>query len=168
MTDSDFVLMHRLNAILGWVELGNIEEAKEELRSIPSELQQRMEVLEIRWIIGAQEGDWDEALRAAEGLVKHAPDKASGWLHRAYAMRRAASGGIPQAAEALLPAVEKFPREATIPYNLACYACQMAELEEARRWLAEAVKRGGLKKIKGMALRDPDLEPLWKEIRSQQ
>ena len=53
----------------------------------------------------------------------------------------------------------------TIPFNLSCYACQMQKLEEARVWLRRALKIGDKAKIKEMALDDPDLRPLWEEIR---
>ena len=32
----------------------------------------------------------------------------------------------------------KFPREAAIPYNLACYYCQLGEMEKNKRYLKEA------------------------------
>jgi tetratricopeptide (TPR) repeat protein len=165
VTDTEFSLMHQLNAVLGWLELGDVAEAREELQRIPEPLRSRSEVLEIRWILDAHKGDWEDALEAAEALVEAAPEKAVGWLHRAYAVRRVPNGGLEKAAEALRPAVDKFPEEATIPYNLACYACQMQQSEQAREWLAEAVRRGGAKKIKKMALSDADLEPLWPEIK---
>lgn len=164
MTDSDFALAHRLNSILGWLELGNIREARLELLDMPAELKDRMEVLEIRWVLDSQSQDWEAALDSAERLLEVAPEKATGWLHRAYALRRVPEGGLNKAAEALLPALTKFPKEPTVPYNLACYACQLGNVDEARQWLAEAVKRGGAKKIKAMALEDSDLEPLWGEI----
>jgi hypothetical protein len=72
---------------------------------------------------------------------------------------------LQQAWNALLPAYEKFPREPTIPYNLSCYACQLNQIEEARAWLRRALKLGDREKIKRLALDDPDLQPLWEEIR---
>ena len=70
-----------------------------------------------------------------------------------------------QAWDALRPAFDRFPKEPTIPYNLSCYACQMRQLDEARVWLRRALKIGGKEKVKQMALADPDLQPLWDEIR---
>ena len=98
-------------------------------------------------------------------LMKLAPNRSSGWLHQAYSLRRAGDDGLQAAWEALLPAYGKFPREATIPYNLSCYACQMQRLDEARLWLKRAFKVGGKERIKEQALCDPDLKPLWEEIR---
>jgi len=60
----------------------------------------------------------------------------------------------------LLPAVERFPKEATIPYNLACYACQLGNLEHARVWLEKAAQIRGRRTIKALAADDADLKPL--------
>ena len=56
-------------------------------------------------------------------------------------------------------------QELIIPFNLSCYACQLQQLDAARDWLKRAVAVGGKEKIKQMALKDSDLEPLWDEIR---
>jgi Flp pilus assembly protein TadD len=127
--------------------------------------QERPDLLEVRWILDARQEDWPEALKTAERLVQLAPENSAGWLHRAYAMRRVPGGSVEKAAEVLRPGVEKFPEEPTIPYNLACYECVLGNLEEARNWLNVAVERGSVKKIRAMALRDEDLEPLWPEIK---
>jgi tetratricopeptide (TPR) repeat protein len=164
--DLDFELIHRLNAVIGWVELGNLAEAKEELNQIPASGRAAPEVLEARWLLEAHMADWKGALKTAEEILRLAPNKSAGWLHRAYALRRVKRGGLKEAAESLRPAFDKFPKEPTIPYNLACYACQLGKLEEARKWFAEALKRSRQKtKIKKMAVNDVDLKPLWEEIR---
>jgi Flp pilus assembly protein TadD len=165
MTDLDFTSAHQLNAVLGWLELGNLQEARIELDRLASGVQARPDLLEVRWILDARQEDWSEALKTAERLVEVAPDNSAGWLHRAYAARRVPEGGVEQAATLLKPAAEKFPNEPTIPYNLACYACQLGQLDEARSWLKEAVKRGSARKVRTMGLSDSDLEPLWPEIR---
>jgi hypothetical protein len=41
----------------------------------------------------------------------------------------------------------------------------MQLLDAARVWLKRAAVIGGKERIKRMALCDPDLQPLWKEIR---
>ena len=156
---------HFLSAAVGWCELGSVAEAKVELERIAPVLRHHPDVLEVRWLIHAQEKNWEEGLAAARALVEAAPERSSGWLHRAYALRRVKAGGLQAAWDALLPAFEKFPAEPTVPYNLSCYACQMGRLEEAREWLQRAVKEGGKENIKVMALNDEDLEPLWEEIK---
>jgi Flp pilus assembly protein TadD len=165
MTDLDFTSAHQLNAVLGWLELGNIAEARAELNRISEAVQERADLLEVRWILDARQEDWPAALKTAERLVQTAPGNSSGWLHRAYATRRVTEGGVEKAEEVLKPAADKFPEEPTIPYNLACYACVQGRMDEAMSWLKEAIKRGGAKKIHKMALNDSDLEPLWGEIK---
>jgi Flp pilus assembly protein TadD len=156
--------IHRVNAALGWLGLGSSDEARAELDAILPEQQSHPAVLEARWMIYAHEKNWGEALTAAEHEVAMHPNEASGWLHRAYALRRVKGGGLAQAREALLPAAEKFPKEPVIAYNLSCYACQLNDLDDSRTWLKRAVKIGGKEIIKKMALEDEDLKPLWEEI----
>jgi len=155
---------HRLDAAVGWLGLGCLAEARAELDSISAAAQTHPEVLEARWILSAREQRWSEALEIAGAELAVAPDEASGWLHRAYALRRVPDGGLPRAWAALLPATEKFPHEPVIAYNLSCYACQMQQLDIARYWLQQAMKIGGGDAIRKMALADDDLEPLWTEI----
>jgi hypothetical protein len=156
---------HALLAALGWLELGNLAEARAELAQISTACQTHPDVLEVRWLVCAEEKRWEEGLAAARALLDRAPERASGWLHQAYALRRVPQGGIQQAWDALLPAHGKFPNEPTIPYNLSCYACQMQQLDTARVWFKRAVAVGGKEHVKQMALSDPDLQPLWTEIR---
>jgi len=39
------------------------------------------------------------------------------------------------------------------------------QLDEARRWFQRAIKVGGEKEMRLMALADDDLKPLWPEIK---
>lgn len=156
---------HHLEAASGWLGLGLPNDARAELSRISSANQSHPDVLEVRWELFARETNWSDALQTAGQLVATAPDRASGWLHQAYAMRRAPGGGLRPAWEVLLPAAKLFPDEPTIFYNLACYACQMQRLDEARDWLQQAVAIGGKEQIKCMALADDDLQPLWPEIK---
>jgi predicted Zn-dependent protease len=155
---------YSLSAALGWLELGNAAEAKSELAQIRPAQQNHPDVLELRWMICAEQQDWTAGLEAARALVERAPERASGWLHQAYALRRVPGGSIQKAWDALLPAFDKFPKEFLIAYNLACYACQMKDMEGARLWLDRARNISGKAKVKKMALIDSDLEPLWAEI----
>ena len=157
---------HYLSAAVGWLGLGNAAEARAELAHIGPALQNHPDVLEVRWLICAEENRWDEGLQIARSLLHTAPDRSSGWLHQAYAARRARDGSLKAAWDALLPAFDRFPKEPTIPYNLSCYACQMQRLEDARLWLQRAFAIGDKEHIKQMALADPDLQPLWEEIRA--
>lgn len=158
---------HALSAALGWLELGNAMESLGELDQISPANQQHSGVLELRWSALAELQRWDAALAVAADMVKVAPERVSGWLHRAYALRRASGGGLPQAWEALLPAADRFPDDLLVAFNLACYACQLERLEKARQWLRRALTLGNAPEIRQMALADPDLKPLWPEIQAQ-
>lgn len=155
---------HHLSAATGWLGLGNLCEAEADLNRISAEMQCHPDVLEVRWELLAGTGRWEAAVSTARTLLKMAPNRASGWLHQAYALRRATHNGLRLAWDALLPAAEKFPQEPTIPYNLSCYACQMHLLDEARFWLRRALKTGHKDQLKEMAAADPDLRPLWDEL----
>jgi Flp pilus assembly protein TadD len=156
---------HHFNAACGWLELGNRADARVELDLISAEYRQHPAVLDLRWALCVGEQQWDEAFRVAQALIAVLPDEAGGWLHCAYSLRRMKGGGLEQAQALLLPAAEKFPTEPVIAFNLACYACQLNQLEDARRWLKRAEEIGDEKTIKAMALADEDLKPLWPEIR---
>ena len=156
---------HYLSAAIGWLELGNPPEARAELAGIKPWQQDHPDVLEVRWLVAAEQERWEEGLQIAQALLQRAPKRPSGWLHQAYALRRVPDGSVIKAWQALLPAFDKFPKEPTIPYNLSCYACQMRQLDTARLWLKRAADTGGKERIKRMALEDPDLEPLWEEIK---
>jgi predicted Zn-dependent protease len=155
---------HYLSATIGWLELGNLAEAKAELLQVSPEQQNHPDVLEVRWAICAEAQDWQEGLEVSQELVAVAPGRASGWLHQAYALRRVTEGNLQRAWDALLPAAARFPEHPLFAYNLACYACQMGQVDVARDWLTKARTIGVTDQIKEMALKDADLEPLWPEI----
>jgi tetratricopeptide (TPR) repeat protein len=157
---------HHLRAASGWLELGNAEEAGNEIGRISAACLEHPDVLEIRWAICAAGATWEAALDIARKLVASAPERASGWIHRAYCLRRVAQGGLSPAWDALRPAYEKFPQEPIIPYNLACYSAQFGNLDDAWDWLNKAAQAAGrVQPIRSMALTDADLEPLRERIR---
>jgi hypothetical protein len=156
---------HFLSAAVGWFELGCPKEAEAELRQISAAGRRHPDVLELGWILCAEKQDWKECLEIARAIIRNDSGRSSGWIHQAYALRRVHEGGLAAAWDALLPAASLFPKNVTISYNLACYACQMGNLNTAREWLARSRKLSTKTQIKGMALADSDMEPLWPEIR---
>jgi hypothetical protein len=160
--DQNQLQLHTLRAALGWLELGLPREALEELDRLPEELlKKNADVLEVRWMILAQMKNWDEALITSCRLVAAAPDRASSWLHQAYATRRAIDGGLENAYGILSGIVTDFPDEPTIPYNLACYTCQLKRPpEETMQWFERALAVGKPSELIEMALRDDDLAPV--------
>ena len=157
--------VHHLRAAVGWLELGNAHETLVELEKLDPSRRLHPSVLETRWLALAQLHRWEPAADTARALVAAAPERAVGWLHRSYALRRVRGGGLQAAFDSLLPVAEKFPQEPTIPYNLACYTCQLQhDPAETLAWLEKAVATGEREEIFRLALSDPDLKPLHAEI----
>ena len=160
--------VHLVRAAHGWLELNLPNEAEAELAQLSPAAQAHPLVLQALWQLHAHQHRWALAHTVAELLVQAFPGDVNGWVHRAYAARRKDGGGLQAAWDALRPAVELFPDETIIPYNLACYACQMGNLDAARHWLGRAREISGKQKsregLKQMALADPDLAPLQEEI----
>jgi hypothetical protein len=96
-------------------------------------------------------------------LIKLEPADALGWVHKSFALHELKR--TREARENLLSVVEKFPVSATLRYNLACYECQLGNLEQAKQWLEAAFLRSDRERMRAMALDDADLKPLWDEIK---
>jgi len=154
--------LHHRNAAVGWLELGCPREARAELLRISEAHQQRREVLELHWRICAEETDWPTALAVARQLVHGDPGNPTGWIHQSYSLHELKR--TEEAHGQLLGVAEQFSRISTVAYNLACYACQLGQPEEARRWLNRAIQLEGKDRIKAMALSDSDLIPMRDEI----
>jgi hypothetical protein len=78
------------------------------------------------------------------------------WVTWAYATRRCES--LDAAEKILLAAEAQHPAEATIQFNLGCYACQRGDLATARRRVDRAISLDA--KFTAAAATDPDLAPL--------
>lgn len=151
-----------LDAAEGWLELGNYLEAHEELEQIPAELRSHPDVLEVRFKIYAKAVKWEACADIAQAICKLVPNYSVGFIHLAYSLHEMKR--TKEALHTLLPVAEKFRDEWVIPYNLACYSCQLGDLNEALRWLERAFAVSGKAEIKSKALEDRDLEPLWRRI----
>jgi tetratricopeptide (TPR) repeat protein len=154
---------HYVNAAWGWLELDNITEAFRELDRITTPAQLHPDALTLRWELLARKKLWNDALETAHGLVQIAPDRADSWIKQSYALHELKR--TQEAWDALFSVYEHFPEISTIPYNLACYACQVDQTQASLTWLKRAMKIGDREAIRKMALADPDLKPLWLQIK---
>ena len=152
-----------VEAAQGWLELGNYPEAEAELNQVSTEAAAHPEVLHVRWHIKARQKNWEACIDIGRKMLEVAPDNSSGWINYANALFYLKR--FKDAFDALYPALEKFPDNPHIPYNLACYECQLGHMERAFVWLRKAL-RSGSSDLKEMAANDPDLEPLRKEFGS--
>ncbi len=153
---------HRLRAAQGWLELGNHQEAAAELEDLTPAARAHPAVLELRWSIHAKAKDWTRCVEIGQAQSRVAPENASSWINVAFALHELKR--TEEARQMLLSILERFPAEWIVPYNLACYCCQLGDLTGSRDWLAQALKLGDAKQIRAQALDDPDLAPLWDEL----
>ena len=151
-----------LMAVEGFLELGMPEDAAHEVERLSPAVKDSTDVIRIRAAIYHAANAWAQLEAVTSELVKREPHDPSWWINRAFAARR--STDIPTAKKILLEAELLHPENATIHFNLGCYACQLDDFEEAKRRVTTAIKLDS--NYRAIALADPDLEPLWEKIAS--
>jgi tetratricopeptide (TPR) repeat protein len=147
-------------AAVGYVELGMFQDANDQLEKIDPFNRAAPEVLAVRIAIYHGLKKWELMREVAARLADFQPDDIQWTISLAYATRRADS--IQAAKEMLLNAEPKFPKEAIIKYNLACYFCQTADIEIAKSYLKKAFEID--LNWRKAALEDEDLRPLWDSL----
>jgi predicted Zn-dependent protease len=147
-----------LRAAQGWFELGNCTEAAAELARLSGLAREHPDALGLNWQIAVKLKRWEDGLLVAERLCTLAPGSAFGWIHRSYCLHELKR--TQEAWDLLLEKWKSFPEEWLISYNLACYACQLGKLREARRWLIKAAAQGDPADVNRLAAEDADLKGL--------
>lgn len=142
-----------LNAAVGFLQLGMIDDAWQELESLPLDQRDHDQVVELKISIGLQLGKWESARIHAQAMAKRNPGNSGWWISWAYALRREKS--VEEAREILREALQLHPDELMISYNLACYASVLGELDEARGLLGRVFSEDA--RYRPMASKDPDL-----------
>jgi tetratricopeptide (TPR) repeat protein len=151
-----------LSSALGWLGLGNAVEAEAELNAIAPEHLDRLDVLAVKWDVFARLKRWPECLEIADRLVKQWPCEPTGWIDRSYALHEL--DRTREAHDNLVSVAGRFEKVWTIPYNIACYACQLGDRDEARKWLRKAFAVEDKGRLLKVAMEDPDLEPMREEV----
>jgi Tfp pilus assembly protein PilF len=147
----------QLEAALGYLQLGILEEANDEIEKLPPEERTSSGVLRLRAAICSETKSWHLLREVATFLVDSLPGDPQHWIWLAHATRRTTS--IPDAEAILLRAMELHPKGGMIHFNLACHAAHAGRIEEAKERLREAIRLAPETRL--LALDDPDLEPLW-------
>jgi tetratricopeptide (TPR) repeat protein len=111
--------------------------------------------------------NWEGAYQIAEAMAKAVPEDPFGLCSMGIVLHQ--MGKTQEALGVDVEAAKKFPDHYLIAYNLASYACQLGQLEEALIFLEQAFENHKKQKIPGedlrlIALEDPNLEPLWGKI----
>jgi tetratricopeptide (TPR) repeat protein len=155
---------HHYQAAMGWLELGNHLEANEELEQISPLNRAHIDVLEMRWKIYEKAMRWEVCAELAEAMKLKAPADPRGLI---YLAQTHSGQKLYQAAyDVLVPVVKRFPDSWWIRYDLACYACLLGRLVEARNLLEEVFSLDQTNEAKLKSLNDPDLKALWAVIGS--
>jgi len=140
----------------GYLELGMVEEAAAELDAVPELSASEFDVRVLRALVLQEQKQWVRLAPVAAGLVREKPDNAGWWIMWAYATRRSAS--LAAAEKILLDAEANHSKEATIQFNLGCYACQRGDLATARTRVDRAIALD--EHFRDAAATDSDLAPL--------
>jgi tetratricopeptide (TPR) repeat protein len=149
---------HHLAAVQGWLALGNHLEADKELDEISPEMLTHPDVLEIRWQIYAKEKRWPACEEIGQAIIEADPNRASGWLNQAMALRQ--QGKFKDAYANLYVVFDDFPENWRVPFELARYSSLLGEFYEAKEWFKKAIGINE-KLVQKLGIDDPDLKPMW-------
>jgi tetratricopeptide (TPR) repeat protein len=147
-------------AACGYAQLGMYLDANEELEKVDPYKRAAPEILALRVAIYRGLEKWELMAAISKRLVEFEPNDVQWTVSFAYAIRRANS--IQAAKDILLKAEPKFPKQAVIKYNLACYFCQLGDLQSAKNYLKRAFEIDPNWRLQG--LEDEDLKALWDSI----
>jgi tetratricopeptide (TPR) repeat protein len=116
----------------------------------------------MRWALYSEVEQWPVCLDIATAITTLVPERGKGWIYLSRALHEL--GRTTEAWENLTAVVDRFPNDWVMHYTLACYACALNRLGDARNFLERAIAVGDGKQVKLLALDDADLEPLWARI----
>ncbi len=143
---------------LGFLQLGLHAEAHAELAALPPEVATTSPALMLRLELAMAEEEWERVVAIAPELVGLDATEERPWVAWAYALRELKR--INEAQETLLAGARMIDEPSPlVDYNLACYACLLGELEEAKQLLAHVISRD--KSWREVAREDPDLAALF-------
>ena len=143
-----------LLAAQGYFELGMLDDASNELDSLPASMHDRMEVLQMRLFIHMRARRWEQALDIGRALCRTCPDDALGYIHAAFCLHEL--GQTAEAKKLLLAGPPTLRDEATYHYNLGCYDVALGNIADAQAHLRASFRLD--KKFREFARTDPDLE----------
>jgi tetratricopeptide (TPR) repeat protein len=147
----------RLEYAKGYIGLGLIKEASDELEAIAEGDWMSVEVLRVRVDLNMEARQWGVVVKLAGQVAEAAPADEQVWISWAYALRELQ---LVKEAEAVLLRAEKDygQKSAILHYNLACYACLQGFHEEAGKRLKRAIRLD--KRFEDEWADDPDLKAL--------
>lgn len=141
----------------GYLQLDLYQEARAELDQLPPEAAQTPGALALKIEVGMGLASWEDVIELAPRLIQHDSSPERPWVAWAYALRELQRHT--EAQEILLTGRRLIRRPSPlVDYNLACYACLLGEVDEARSLLEDVFARDP--SWREIARNDPDLAPL--------
>jgi tetratricopeptide (TPR) repeat protein len=155
---ADFLpILKRLNAALGYLELGMAHEAWDELEEIEAKDRARPEVLKVRVEVCRALEKWELMAEVSRHLSKVEPDESLHVLNLAQAMKQLEG---PESALAVYEfAVDRWPDFGHLRVAMAAELCALERVSEAKIILREAIKRNP--DLREVVLDHPALEAVW-------
>lgn len=152
MTETD----RKILAAQGYVELGLHQEARAQLASLPEEVFERVDVIELILLCHMGEHKWEEALALTYKLCGLEPNEPGGFIHAAYCLHEL--GRTSEALDVLSRGPKALRTKPVYYYNLGCYLAQLGKHDEAVRLLEQSFEMDG--SLRSYARKDPDLHDL--------
>lgn len=149
----------RVQYALGYISLGLLDQASDELESVSFDQRFAPAVVRARLELHMASSHWDVVVSFASDFAPAHPNELLPWVHWAYALREL--NRVAEARDVLLRA-EALHDRAIIHYNLACYYCLLGDIPVAKERLRRACKLDA--KFKASALDDPDLRAMRNHI----
>jgi tetratricopeptide (TPR) repeat protein len=159
MTDSD----RHISAAQGYLELGLLKEAREELAALPVEAQARVDVIEITLLCLMGEHQWEEAFALASALCLAEPAEPGGFIHAAFCLHE--MGRTAEALDFLSRGPAELRTKPVYFYNMGCYHAKLGQLDKALRYLKQAFDMD--QSLRCHARKDPDLAALREKLQSK-
>jgi len=149
-----------LLAAQGYLELGMVEEALGELSSIGRVAFDDPDIIELRLHILMQGRKWNEAIAAAEELLRMKIDALPAYIHGAFALHEL--GRTSEARDLLLKGPTVLREDPTFHYNIGCYEAVLGNRDAALESLRQSFAMD--KTFREFAQCDPDLVQIFHEL----
>src|SRR5215470_12326634 len=126
-----------LEAAQGWLGFSDWREANEELDRITPAMRTHPRVSRTRILVCIAAEKWDLMHEIAQALLLKLPYDALVCVYAGMALDRL--NRTKEACDLLASNVKRFPKNAQLHYDLACYACKIGGLEQAMGSLERAI-----------------------------
>ncbi|MEX2579965.1 MAG: tetratricopeptide repeat protein [Verrucomicrobiales bacterium] len=145
-----------LDKARGYLDLGMLDAAWNEIESLPPDKRGCAEAQEMRIVIQLERGALEEALALCEILCDVAPGEHAGYIQGAYCLHEL--GRTDEAIEHLQSGPQTLREEAVYFYNLGCYELAVGREQAAIAWLDRSFDLDH--RFRKHAKTDPDLESI--------